>query len=309
MPDAADATFDHPAENREGAAFEDALFEIVPVAGSIGAEIRGVRLSGNLGAATVARLREALVRHKVLFFRDQHHLDDAGQEAFSALFGELQKHPMVEAAGSSAALMQLSEGYSASVWHTDMTFLPDPAAFAVLRALELPPLGGDTMWANAANAYRRLPEPLRLLADNLWAIHSTDFDFDGNFSDDYKARMRDYGANTRKHVVRTEHPVVQVHPETGEPSLILGSWVKRFVGLNNADSAKIFEILQSYVSAPENTVRWHWRPGDVAMWDNRATQHRAVPDYGDGPRVFRRATILGTVPTGIDGRQSRALPA
>ena len=161
---------------------------------------------------------------------------------------------------------------------------------------------------NAATAYERLPEPLRILADNLWAIHSTDFDFDGNFNEAYKARMKDYAANTKKHVVRTEHPVVQVHPETGERSLILGSWVKRFVGLNDADSAKIFEVLQSYVSVPENTVRWQWRMGDVAMWDNRTTQHRAVPDYGDDLRVLRRATVLGTVPSGIDGRQSRVLP-
>lgn len=283
--------------------------EVTKVAGSIGAEIRGVHLSGDLDADVVTQIRSALLEHKVVFFRDQHHLDDESQEAFSALFGDLQKHPMVDAAGTSTALLELTEGYSASVWHTDVTFMPDPSAFAVLRPLELPPFGGDTLWANAAKAYERLPGPLRILADNLWAIHSTDFDFDGNFSEEYKARMKDYGANTKKHVVRTEHPVVQVHPETGERSLILGSWVKRFVGLNNADSAKIFEVLQSYVTMPENTVRWKWRMGDVAMWDNRATQHRAVPDYGEGPRVLRRATGLGTVPTAIDGRQSRVIPS
>lgn len=285
--------------------------EVVPVTGSIGAEIRGVTLSGDLDAGTVSQIRAALLEHKVVFFRDQHHLDDAGQEAFSALFGELQKHPMVKAAGESDAMLELdtSSAYAASVWHTDMTFLPEPAAFAVVRPTILPPVGGDTMWANAANAYRRLPAPLKPLADNLWAIHSTDFDFEGSFDEEYKARMRDYGANTRKHTVRTEHPVVQIHPETGERSLILGSWVKRFAGLNNADSAKIFEVLQSYVSDPENTVRWKWRMGDVAMWDNRATQHRSVPDFGDAPRQLRRSTVLGTVPTAIDGRKSRRLDA
>ena len=285
--------------------------EVVPVTGSIGAEIRGVTLSGDLDAATISDIRAALLEHKVIFFRDQHHLDDVQQEAFSALFGELQKHPMVKAAGESDAILELdkSAAYAASVWHTDMTFLPDPAAFAVLRPLELPPVGGDTMWANAANAYRRLPAPLKPLADSLRAIHSTDFDFDGSFGEDYKARMRDYGANTKKHVVRTEHPVVQIHPETGERSLILGSWVKRFAGLNNTDSAKIFEVLQSYVSDPENTVRWTWRMGDVAMWDNRATQHRSVPDFGDAPRKLRRSTVLGTVPTAIDGSRSRRLDA
>lgn len=279
--------------------------EVVKVAGSIGAEIRGLAISGDLDAGTVAQIRAALLEHKVVFFRDQHGLDDTRQEAFAARFGELQKHPMVGAAGDSTALLELTEGYSASVWHTDLTFMVDPSAFSILRAVELPPYGGDTLWANAANAYHLLPEPMRVLADHLWAIHATNFDFDGNFSDSYKAKMKNYGANTARHVNEVEHPVVQVHPETGERSLILGSWVKRFVGLNNADSAKIFEILQSCVSMPENTVRWQWRLGDVAMWDNRATQHRAVPDYGDGPRVLRRATVLGTVPTAIDGTKSR----
>lgn len=284
---------------------EGSTLDIAKVAGSIGAEIRGLRVSGDLDARTVAQIRAALLEHKVVFFRDQHHLDDAGQEAFACLFGALQKHPMVAAAGASAGLLELTEGYSASLWHTDLTFVTEPSAFAVLRPIVLPAFGGDTLWANAANAYLRLPEPLRLLADNLWGIHATDFDFDGSFDDEYKAKMKNYGANTAKHVDQIEHPVVHVHPETGERSLILGSWLKRFVGLKNADSAKIFEVLQSYVSMPENTVRWTWRMGDVAMWDNRATQHRAVPDYGDGPRILRRATVLGSVPTAIDGSKSR----
>lgn len=284
-----------------------AAIEAIPVAGSIGAEIRGVTLAGDLPPHVIDAIRAALLKHKVLFFRDQHHLDDLSQEAFAARFGELQRHPMVKAAGQSDALLELTEGYSASVWHTDLTFMPDPSAFAVLRPLALPEFGGDTIWANAANAYEQLPAVLKPLADNLWAIHSTDYDFVGNFSEEYRARMKDYGQNTKKHVARTEHPVVQVHPETGERSLILGAWLKRIAGLNNADSAKIYEVLQSHVTLPENTVRWHWRMGDVAMWDNRATQHRAVPDYGDGPRTFRRATVLGTVPTAIDGRKSRRL--
>lgn len=283
--------------------------EILPLTGAIGAEIRGVTVSGDLDSDTLVQIRAALLQHKVIFFRDQHHLDDSGQEAFSALFGALQKHPIAAAAAESDAILELAESssYAASVWHTDMTFLPDPAAFAVLRPIVVPAIGGHTMWANAANAYTRLPEALRPLADNLWAIHSTDFDFDGTFNDAYKSRMDDYGANTKAHVIQTEHPVVQVHPETGERSLILGSWLKRFVGLNNADSRKIFEILQSYVTDPENSVRWQWRMGDVAMWDNRATQHRSVPDHGDAPRKLRRSTVLGTVATAIDGRMSRRI--
>ena len=295
------AEADQPILDKSGA------LEVVPVAGSIGAEIRGVALAGDLPQDTVDAIRSALLQHKVVFFRGQDHLDDHSQEAFAARFGELQRHPMVKAAGDSDALLELTEGFSASVWHTDVTFMPDPPAFAVLRPLQLPETGGDTMWANCANAYAKLPAPLRPLVDELWAMHTTDYDFEGNFSDEYRARMKDYGANTKKFVTRVEHPVVQVHPETGERSLILGTWMKRFVGLTKQDSAKIYEILQGHITKPENTVRWHWRMGDVAMWDNRATQHRAVPDYGEDERIFRRATVLGTVPTSIDGRKSRRL--
>lgn len=279
--------------------------EIVLVGGSLGAELRGIRVSGDLDEATVALVRDAVLKYKVVFLRDQHHLDDAGQEQFAARFGEIKRHPVASVAGGSSALLELSEGFSASTWHTDVTFAQRPPAFAVLRGLTMPKLGGNTMWANAARAYTLLPEPLRLLAESLWAIHSLDFDFEGAFSEAFRARMPDYGANTRKVYMETEHPVVHVHPETGERSLILGSWLKRFVGLTTTESLKIFEILQAYVSQPENTVRWSWRDGDVAMWDNRATQHCAVPDYGDTPRILRRATVEGSIPVALDGRTSR----
>jgi len=283
--------------------------EIVPLTGAIGAEVRGVRLSGELDKGLVSKIRAALLEHKVIFFRGQHHLDDAGQEAFAARFGELKRHPVADAAEGSSALLELTEGYSASTWHTDVTFTPQPPAFAVLRGLAMPAVGGDTMWANAARAYTLLPEPLRLLAENLWAIHSLDFDFEGAFSEAYRAKMPNYAGNTRKVFIETEHPVVHVHPETGERSLLLGSWLKRFVGLTTSESHKIFEILQAYVCQPENTVRWKWSEGDVAMWDNRATQHRAVPDYGDAVRILRRAAVEGAVPVAMDGRQSRARTA
>ena len=281
------------------------LLEVVKVAGSIGAEVRGVNLSGELDVRMVSQIRETILQHKVVFFRDQHHLEDASQEAFAALFGKLQKHPMVSAVGNSAALLELTDAYSASAWHTDLTFTTEPSAFGILRPVALPQFGGDTLWANAANAYRQLPEPLRQLADSLWAIHASTLDFDGMFNDAYKAKMKSYGATTANYAAEVEHPVVQVHPETGERSLILGAWVQRFAGLNKADSAKVLEILQSYVTLPENSVRWQWAIGDVAIWDNRATQHRSVPDHGDGTRILRRATVQGSVPTAIDGRKSQ----
>jgi alpha-ketoglutarate-dependent sulfate ester dioxygenase len=285
--------------------------EVIPIGANIGAELRGIKLSGDLAPELVKDIRAAVMTHKVVFFRDQHHLDDAGQTAFTELFGELQK-PIAKSADNSPGVLELTGGYHTAAWHADMTFMPDPLAFTILRSVQLPPIGGDTMWANAAAAYRSLPAPLKLLAENLWSIQSSDFDLEGAYNEDIRARIakpREGDSNYARQqlIVRTEHPVVLVHPETGERSLLVGPDVKRFVGMNNADSAKILEILQSYVTMPENTVRWSWRLGDVAMWDNRTTQHRSVPDHGDGQRVLRRTALRGTVLTGIDGRQSRRL--
>ena len=285
--------------------------EIIPATRTIGAEIRGVSISGDLPPETVQAIRAALLKHKVIFFRDQHHLDDAGQEAFSSLFGELQR-PLAKTVGDTQSVLELTGGYSTSAWHADMTFMPDPLAFTILRAVELPSIGGDTMWANAAAAYQCLPGPLKLLADNLWSLQTSDFDWEGAYNEDRRAIIRrsskeDSISARERLVVRTEHPVVLVHPETGEPSLLVGPDVKRFIDLNNTDSGKILEILQSYVTMPENTVRWSWRLGDVAMWDNIMTQHRSVPDHGDDRRVLRRTALRGSVLSGIDGSKSRRL--
>lgn len=283
---------------------------VLPLSPSIGAEIRDIRLSGDLEPETVQAIRDAVLKHKVVLFRDQHHLDDEVQEAFSALFGELQK-PLATTIGDTTAVLELTGGYSTSAWHADMTFMPDPLAFSILRPIELPPLGGDTMWANAATGYNSLPTPLKLLADSLWSLQTSDFD-QGAFNEDRRARIAEASKEDsiyarQKLVVRTEHPVVIVHPETSERSLLVGPDVKRFIGMNNADSGKILEILQSYVTMPENTIRWSWRPGDVAMWDNLATQHRSVPDHGNAQRVLRRTALRGTTLKGIDGRSSRRL--
>ena len=146
-----------------------------------------------------------------------------------------------------------------------------------------------------------LPPPLQRLADQLWAIHSNAYD--------YAVKSRATEAD-KKHfdftgtVYETEHPVVRVHPETGEHTLVLGNFVQRFVGVPKFDGQKLFDIFQSHITAPENTVRWRWKTGDVAIWDNRATQHYAVNDYGEQYRVVRRATIAGDVPVSVDGRRS-----
>jgi taurine dioxygenase len=283
--------------------------DIVPVGGRIGAEIRGVRLGGDLDDDTVAAVRAALVRHKVIFFRNQTHLDDESHEAFAARLGEPLAHPTVPVSEGSRFLLELNskEGEAASAWHTDITFLPAYPSASILRALIIPPAGGDTLWANCATAYADLPAPLRALVERLRAVHTNAYDYAATrpeASSDQIRRHREVFAST---VYETEHPVVHIHPESQERVLLLGNFVKSFVGLNREDFARLFGLLQDHVTKPENTVRWRWTPGDVAIWDNRATQHRAIADFGKQRRLLRRATIAGSVPVGIDGGRSRVV--
>lgn len=283
--------------------------DIRPVTGRIGAVIEGVKLSGDLDAATIAAIDAAVVRHKVVFFRGQHHLTDAEHEAFASLFGAPVAHPTVPVAEGSRYLLELDsrEGYAASSWHTDVTFVDAYPKGSILRALTIPEAGGDTVWANAETAYESLPEPLRQLANSLRAIHTNDYDYAAVFAARNEAE-KDYQKNHRavfaSTVYETEHPVVRVHPVSGQRSLLLGHFVKTFVGLNQADSQRLYAIFQDHITREENTVRWRWQPGDVAFWDNRSTQHRAVADFALQRRTLRRATVHGEVPVGIDGRES-----
>jgi taurine dioxygenase len=289
--------------------------DIRPVTGRIGAEVHGLVLSGDLTAATVQAIEAALVRHKVLFFRGQQHLDDVEHEAFAALFGDPVAHPTVPVAAGSRTLLELDsrEGYAASSWHTDVTFVDAYPKGSILRALIVPEAGGDTVWANGETAYEGLPEPLRQLANNLRAVHTNDYDYatvlgaGGAESDGQKQYRQDHRAVFTSTVYETEHPVVRVHPVSSQRSLLLGHFVRNFVGLNRADSQRIYETLQDHITREENVVRWRWQPGDVAFWDNRATQHRAVADFALQRRTLRRATVNGEVPVGIDGRTSRTV--
>ena len=289
------------------AAEAESPLDIHPVAGRIGAEIRGVKLGGDLDPLTVAAIEAALVRHKVIFFREQH-LTDEAHEAFAALLGEPIAHPTVPVAEGSRYLLELEskEGYAASSWHTDVTFVPAYPKASILRALVIPDAGGDTLWANGETAYEELPDALRTLVDGLTAIHSNDYDYAEVLAGASKTQEEHRKVFTST-IYETEHPVVRVHPVSGARSLLLGHFVKRFSGLNTADSQRLFAILQDHITKPENVVRWRWQAGDVAIWDNRSTQHRAVADFGLQRRHLRRATVAGDVPRGIDGRTSRAL--
>lgn len=280
--------------------------DLTRLAGHLGAQVHGLRLSGTLDAGTFAAIRQALQTHKVLFFRGQQHLDDTEHQAFARLFGDLVDHPTVPSqAGSRILELDSHHGGRADSWHTDVTFDLDYPKVAVLRGIVIPPVGGDTVWANTARAYADLPEALKTLADQLWAVHSNQYDYATRrlHQDDEGARR--YREVFAARTVETEHPLVQVHPETGERTLVAGHFIKRFVGYNSHDSRHLFDLFQAHITRLENTVRWHWQAGDVAIWDNRATQHFAINDYGDAHRVVRRVTVRGDVPVAIDGQRSR----
>ncbi|MBM7651383.1 TauD/TfdA dioxygenase family protein [Neobacillus cucumis] len=279
---------------------------VTPVAGRIGAEISGVKLTGELDSNTVKSIREAILKYKVVFFRDQHHLDDQGQEAFAQLLGNPVVHPTVPTKNGTNFILELhsDHGGRADSWHTDVTFEAAYPKFSILRGVVIPEAGGDTVWANTATAYENLPTELKNLANQLWAVHTNAYDYaakKNNVSAEAKKRHDEVFTST---IYETEHPVVHVHPETGERHLLLGHFAKNFIGLSSTDSAHIFSILQGHVTQLENTVRWKWKAGDVIIWDNRATQHYAVNDYGNAQRVVRRITIDGEKPISLDGCRS-----
>ncbi|MGY3034039.1 alpha-ketoglutarate-dependent taurine dioxygenase [Bradyrhizobium sp. USDA 4354] len=272
-------------------------------AGRIGAEIRNIKLSGDLPDQTIAAIRGLLLEHKVIFFRDQGHLDDAEQEHFALRLGKLV--PPLGGAVEGTTLLELdsARGVRADLWHIDLSFVDAYPKILVLRGVVIPLVGGDTVWSNTAAAYLDLPPPLQRLADDLWAVHTSEFDFsaivrpseaDRKLYDEFVARTR----------IESQHPVVRIHPETGERALVLGSYVKRFVDIPKSDGQRLYNLFESHLTAPDNTVRWNWKQGDIAIWDNRATMHYAVRDYGDQGRVVRRAAIDGEVPVSVDGRRS-----
>jgi alpha-ketoglutarate-dependent sulfate ester dioxygenase len=282
--------------------------EVTQVGGLIGAIVGGVRLGGDLGPETVAEVRAALLRHRVIFLRDQQHLTDASQHDFGQLLGQVTRpHPTLYADRQVILPIDAREG-KANSWHTDVTFVDRVPAISVLRAIELPPYGGTTVWANTVEAYRRLHPALQALAGSLRAVHSNLYDYAGhhNRAGDLTAREQRHRDEFGRLEFVTEHPVVRIHPETGEPSLLLGHFIRSFAGLSSGDSAVLYDLLQRHVTRLENTVRWTWRAGDVAIWDNRATQHYAVADYDDLPRLMHRITIAGPVPVGINGDTSVA---
>jgi taurine dioxygenase len=284
-------------------------FDVVKLGANIGARIDGVRLAGDLATETVTAINDALLEHKVIFFRDQHDLDDEGQLAFASRLGTpTTAHPTLS---EGASILPIDSRYDkANSWHTDVTFVDRIPKASLLRAVSLPSYGGTTTWASTEAAYDQLPAPLRVLVENLWAVHTNTYDYAGDYDgrhEELSDTTREYREEFVREYYETEHPVVRVHPETGKRVLLLGHFIKQFVGLSPTESATLFSLLQARVTKLENTIRWNWESGDLAIWDNRATQHYAIADYDDQYRRLNRVTLAGDIPVDVYGTPSRAV--
>lgn len=287
--------------------------DVRPLSGYIGAEIFGVDLTQPLQPAVVAEIRASLLRWKVVFFREQH-VTPAQQIAFGRLFGEvtpghptlptLEGHPEIFPLDSRAyAALKDDPAYQVrSLWHTDVTFVHNPPMGSILRGVVIPPYGGDTQWTNLAIAYETLSAPIRDLIDGLHAVHVNQIHLERGDS----SKLQKMFTSTP---YETVHPVVRVHPETGERVLFVSpNFTQRIVELTNTESGKLLGLLFDHLATPAFTVRFRWQRDSIAFWDNRATAHLVPTDYGHlgYDRVMHRITIAGDVPVGVQGEQSES---
>lgn len=272
-------------------------FIINPVTPNIGAIVHGVDLSHDLDEETLSGIRSAVLKHRVVFFEDQHMTPQQHRD-FAARFGKLHIHPVYPTAGVPE-IVELRNNPANPTdnanWHTDVTFIEEPPMGAILYARQLPPHGGDTLWSNMRAAFLGLSERMQNLLRGLTAIH----DFTRSFPPDLKAVQNAGDDKYRQAVAKhppVVHPVIRTHPETGEECLFVNDgFTTRIRELPPAESDAILRFLNQHIQKPEYVVRWSWKPNAVAFWDNRITQHYAVDDYRD-ERVMHRAAILGDKP-------------
>jgi len=284
-----------PAHN--GGVVTATALDIRPLTPVIGAEIHGLDLSRPLGEATVAAVREALNHYHVVFFRDQELAPDE-LEAFAAQFGEVtEAHPVITSIEGNSKVLAIDaqRGDRASWWHTDVTFVDTPPLGSILYMKELPKVGGDTMWASLQDAYDRLAPPVRELCDQLIAVHhdpwfAAEVDEKGGYN---------WNGEFREKLTPTIHPVVRTHPENVRRGLFVNKhFTQLVIGLSEIESEGLLSTLYQHSVQPELTCRFRWQRGSVAFWDNRATMHYAVDDYGDARRLGHRVTLRGDRPFG-----------
>jgi taurine dioxygenase len=272
---------------------------VTPLSPAIGAVIDGVNLARPLDAQNQARIEQALLAHKVLFFENQHLTPDQ-QRDFAARFGKLHIHPIYPTVEGTPEVLVLDthEGNPPDndTWHSDVTFIETPPLGAVLYAKQLPSIGGDTLWSNSIAAYETLSTSMRALLGGLTATH----DFEKSFPRSRYATTPDDEAKwlrTRATHRPAVHPVVRTHPQTGRKGLFVNEGFTTHINeLTRSESDSLLHYIFTHVARPEFTVRYRWKPNTVAMWDNRCTQHYALADYLPNRRVMHRATILGDRP-------------
>ncbi|HVM63547.1 MAG TPA: TauD/TfdA family dioxygenase, partial [Acidimicrobiales bacterium] len=274
-----------------------AALDVRPLSPVIGAEVRGLDLSAPLGAATVAAVRAALNAHHVVFFREQE-LTPEAQVAFAGQFGEVtEAHPVIPSIDAHPKVLAIdaARGDKASWWHTDVTFLDTPPLGSILHMRVAPEVGGDTSWVSLQAAYDALSEPVRVLCDKLIAWHH-----DPWFAADVEANGGyEWDGHWRERLFPASHPVVRTHPETGRNGLFVNPHFTKFVeGVSKVESDALLDMLYRHCQRPEFSCRFRWKVGAVAFWDNRATWHYAIDDYGDALRIAHRVTLRGDRPYG-----------
>jgi taurine dioxygenase len=290
--------------------------EVSPLAIHIGAEIGGVDLTRPLPPEQVRDIRAALLKWKVVFFRDQK-MTHQQQVDFTRQFGETTPGHVVygDIGGDFPQIYSISKHRKAnryqgqvlfrpwSGWHTDITAAINPPMASILRGDIVPPYGGDTQFTNLVAAYDALSPAMRDFVDGLRGLHRFAPAPGVNATKEYEELMK-------KRILVSEHPIVRVHPETGERALYVSpSFLKSIVGLSPRESQVMLELLWEHVVRPEFCVRFKWEPGSVAFWDNRSTAHLAPRDIFDSDfeREFYRTTLVGDVPVGVDGKSSTLL--
>jgi taurine dioxygenase len=269
-----------------------------PLTPAIGAVVEGVDLAAPLSDERIAQIRDALGERLVLFFENQR-LSAAQQRDFAARFGPLYTHPFYPGHDEAPEVMLLAHDAThranSDRWHNDVTYLERPPMAAVLYAEEIPELGGDTLWANMYLAYEALSDPLRRFVSELRAVHS----FAKNFTPERFAAL---GLEARRDAMYAQHPpishpVARTNPQTGRKALYVNAdFTDRIEGVSPRESETLLNLLFEHMAKPEFQVRWRWRANEVALWDNRWTQHCALADYFPARRRMRRATILGERP-------------
>lgn len=271
--------------------------EVRRLAGAIGAEISGIDLARDLDDETVAEIRHALLENLVVFFRDQSHITPAQQVAFARRFGTIIPYPMLRGLVEQPEVVEVvkmpEERHNfGGVWHADTTYLEEPPMGSILLARELPPYGGDTVFANSYLAYETLSPGMRAFLDDLTVIQSS---AKAEVTKSREDRIR--GQNEPRQELNAEHPAVTTHPETGRRALNVNrGHSARFKELSEEESTPLLEFLFQHHAKPEFTCRFTWTEGAIAFWDNRACQHYPINDYHGFKRLMHRITLAGEKP-------------